>query len=192
MHRPAVATSLIVFALIIAACSGSTSPSTGDGAAATEVAAPDDPATAAAAGNPAETATDVDTGGAVDAPTIADATYSSGSAHVEVSGGTQLTLDAPLAVGMSMTGAGATLLMYPAEGSEGELFSISSSPETGLGFTLQMPGLVTGGDSSACPIELTQNDASGIAGRFDCSGLDALLGAVGGSVNVKATFSATK
>jgi hypothetical protein len=137
---------------------------------------------------PGETATEA--GGAVDAPTIADATYSSGSAHIEVSGGKQLTLDAQLAVGMSMTGAGATLLMYPAEGSEGELFSISNSPETGLTFTLQAPGLVTGSDASTCPIELAQNDASGIAGRFECSGLEALLGVVGGSVNVKATFSA--
>jgi len=189
MRHPIVATGVILFALITAACGGSSSPSSGDGATVSEAAAPDDAATAAA-GNPAEPA--IDAGGAVNAPTIADATYTSGSAHIEVSGGKQLTLDAQLAAGMSMTGAGATLLMYPTEGSQGELFSISNSPETGLNFTLQAPGLVTGSDAPTCPIELTQNDASGIAGRFDCSGLDALLGAVGGSVNVKATFSASK
>lgn len=141
----------------------------------------------------AQTAEAADGGGAVQAVTIADALYNTGSAHVEVSGGKQLTLDAQLVPGASMTTGGTTLLAYAAgEGENTSVFSISNGADTGLAFTLTAPGIVTGGDgTTGCAIELTKNDGSGLEGRFTCRRLQA-VGLDLTTVDISATFSAAR
>ena len=166
-----------------AACGGSSSaPSTGVTASSTGT-GEEQPA-----GAPPPAA-----GGAVEAVSIADGVYSGGSAHVEVSGGKQLTVDAPLVPAASMTTEGTTLLMYAAgEGENTSVFSISNGADTGLAFTVTGQGVFTGGDSSSgCAIELTKNDASGLEGRFACRGLQT-VGLDVATIDVSATFSATR
>ena len=162
MRRSATLVLIVVTSAIAAACGGSSATSAPDGvAAATD-----------AVGAPAD-ATQPASGGTVQAVTIADALYMTGSAHVEVSGGKQLTLDAPLVPGASMTTGGGTLLAYSSgEGENTSVFSIANGGDGGMAFTITAPGVITGGDlASGCPIELTKNDASGVEGRFDCQGI---------------------
>lgn len=180
MHRSGLLL-LMPLVLVIASCGGSSSPSQA-AAVPTEAApgqAPGDAGGAQAGG------------GSTQAVTIAEATYTSGLAHVEVSGEKQLALDGQLVAGASMTAAGTTLLLYATgEGENASVFSISNGADTGLAFTITAPGIVAGGDgTSGCAIELTKNDGSGIEGHFDCSSLTT-VGLDQATINVRATFSA--
>ncbi len=178
--RPSAFAGLVLgLAAVASACGGTASTAT-DGAA-TE---PDAGAAAQTAEAPAPSA-------AANAVTIADAAYNTGSAHIEVSGGRQLVLDGQLLPGMSVTAEGTTLLMYPAgDGSSGVLFTVSNGADTGLAFTVTAPEVTTGGDATnGCAIELTKNDASGLAGTFDCRGLDAIALDTP-KVDVRGTFTA--
>ena len=132
-----------------------------------------------------------DGGGSIEAVTIADANYTTGSAHVDVSGGKQVTIDSQLYPGVSMTTEGTTLLMYAGgEGDNASVFSIANGADTGLAFTLSAQGIVTAGDgATGCAIELTRNDGSAIEGRFTCRGMQT-VGLDMTNVDVSATFSA--
>lgn len=181
LDRLAAAGLLVTLATVAWACGGSASTGTGDGSAPQAAESSTD-----VAAQPGEMPNPV-----ANAVTIADAGYTRGSAHVEVSGGRQLVIDGQLLAGMSMTTEGTTLLMYPAgDGSSGVLFTVSNGADTGLAFTVTGPDVTTGGDgTNGCAIELTKNDASGLAGQFDCRGLDAIaLDAP--KVDVRGTFTA--
>jgi len=183
MRRSAATALVMALAAVASACGGTASTAPADGAApgSTET-------NAAPAAQPAEAPA---ANAAVDAVTIADAGYNTGSAHVEVSGGRQLTFDGQLLPGVSMTAEGTTLLMYPAaDSSSGALLSVSNGPDTGLAFTVTGPDVTTGGDATnGCAIELTKNDAAGLAGTFDCRGLDAIALDTP-KVDVRGTFTA--
>ena len=129
--------------------------------------------------------------GGIDAPAIADALYMSGTAHVEVSGGRSLTMDATLVPGASMSTGGTTLLLYGAgEGQDAIVISISNGPDTGLAMTITAPQLTTGGDgTSGCGFDVTQNDAAGLAGTFSCRGIST-VGLDTATVDVSGAFSA--
>lgn len=185
MRRSAPAALIMCLAAVVSACGGSASTATVDGSASGST---DTNAEPAAQGAEAPAAN-----GAVVAVTIADALYSTGSAHVEVSGGKQFTLDGQLAPGASMTTEGTTLLLYSAgEGENASVFSISNGADTGLAFTISAPGIITAGDGpTGCAIELTKNDGSGLEGRFTCRGLQT-VGLDQAVVDVSATFSAAR
>jgi hypothetical protein len=183
--RPSRSLAVILFAGTLAgltaSCGGSASgPATGAAGPSGDT-----------SGEAVDAAPTSDAGGTVEAVTIADANYTTGSAHVEVSGGKQATLDSQLFPGVSMTTEGTTLLMYAAgEGENASVFSIANGADTGLAFTLSSQGIVTGGDgSTGCAIELTKNDGSGIEGRFTCRGMQT-VGLDMTAVDVSATFSA--
>jgi hypothetical protein len=182
--RPSRSLAAILFAGVLAgltACGGSASGPT-SGAAGPS----DGTSEESVGGGPTS-----DGGGTVQAVTIADANYTTGSAHVEVSGGKQATLDSQLIPGVSMTTEGTTLLMYAAgEGENASVFSISNGVDTGLAFTLSAQGIVTAGDgSTGCAIELTKNDGSGVEGQFTCRGMQT-VGLDMTAVDVSGTFSA--
>jgi hypothetical protein len=132
-------------------------------------------------------------GGGGDVPVIADGSYTSGTSHVEVSGGKDLTADAALAVGASQTIEGTTLLLYQGgEGDNGIVFSVANASPDGPGITLTTAVVITGGDrNSGCTIEFTRNDGSGLAGTFDCVDLQGVGGYLG-TVDVKGSFSAER
>jgi hypothetical protein len=185
--RPASNLAAIVtagaLATLIAACGGSSS-----GAATADTGPTNGPTEEADGGESA-----ADGGGTVQAVTILDALYMTGSAHVEVSGGKQATFDGQLVAGVSMTTEGTTLLLFSAgEGENASVFSIANGADTGIGYTLTAPGIFTGGDgTTGCPIELTKNDDAGIEGRMQCGGqqnvgLDQAL------LDISATFSAAR
>lgn len=184
MRRPGMLIVLALASLIATACGG--------GASATAV-APADAESTPAGDTTGDAGGDQPAGGTVQAVTIADALYASGSAHVQVSGGKQLTMDAPLVPGASMTTGGGTLLLYSSgEGENASVFSIANGGDGGMGFTITSPGIFTGADaSSGCAIELTKNDAAGVEGRFDCRGLST-VGLDQAVIDVQATFSAVK
>ena len=183
----------VALAALLASCGGSSSPTTqaGDVAtpAATNAATGDtgnntEPTEAPAAGNAAPVK-------------IADANYSSGMAHVEITGGQKLTFDGQLVIGVSFTNTGTTVITYQGgAGNDTVAFAISSNPDTpdaGLTFSLSTTTWVTGGDrTSGCVIDLTRNDASGLEGQFTCRGMQAIAGSGVSTVDVTATFSAAK
>jgi hypothetical protein len=154
---------LLALVLVAACGSPATPPSTAETAA--------DPG-GQAANPPAEQPEPGNAGGIV-APTIGDASYVRGTAHVEVTGQRTLSTDATLVPGVSLTAGGTTLLLYGAgEGEETVLISISNGPDTGLAMTITAPSLTTGGDgSTGCAFEISRNDDSGLSGTFNCRGL---------------------
>lgn len=182
MRQSPLMTIGLVAAAALWGCGGGSSASSAPAGAAA--------ATDAAAGVPAD-ATATQAGGPVQAVTIVEAVYATGAAHVEVSGGKQLTLDGQLVAGASMTVEGGTLLLYSAgEGESASVFAISNGGDSGIGFTLTAPGVVSGGDASTgCAINLTKNDASGVEGNFDCQG-QTTVGLDQATIGVRATFSA--
>lgn len=140
---------------------------------------------------PATTANPADGGGSVEVPTIPDATYTSGDAHVDVSGQRQLTVDTQILSGVAFTSAGSTLLLYSSgEGENLVSFSVSVNPDSGPAITLSAPNLVTGGDpATGCAFEFTKNDASGLGGTVRCAGIPT-VGLDQATVDLNATFSA--
>lgn len=124
---------------------------------------------------------------------IADATYTTGTAQVEVTGQQRLSADGTLLPGASLTNGGTTLLMYGAgEGEDAVVISISNGPETGLAMTISAAALITGGDgSSGCGFEFSRNDERGLAGTFSCRGLST-VGLDTATVDVSGTFTAER
>ncbi len=183
MSRPAVVLLIVAIAALSSGCGGSSTAPTEDSTAATT----------ALDGDTGAVEVPVDAAPAGEVPVIEEATYASGSAHVEVSGGKSATFDADLlGGGLSITAAGTTLLMYPSTSGDGQLFSIASAPDVGLAFTLTAEGIVTAGDrDNGCVIELSKNDSTGLAGQFDCHDLQTVGGDFS-KVNVRATFSAAR
>lgn len=181
MRRPGSLALIAIAGLIAAGCGGSSPASPNDGA---------EPGSTSGVGAPTA-ASGVGNGGAVEAVAIADAAYTTGSAHAEVTGGRQLTFDAQLLPGVSMTTEGTTLLMYPADQSgNGALLSISNGSDTGLALTITGTDVSTGGDTTTgCSFELTQNDAAGLAGRFECRGITSIAPDMP-TVDVRGSFSA--
>ena len=185
----------VVLAAFVSGCGSAATPTatptpdvpeatngSGDGASVAETTAP-------AAGN----------GGGGEL-TIADAAYASGAAHVEVSGGKQLSYDGQLVPGTSITTAGTTVITYQGTvGADVVAFAISASPDNpdaGLSFALTVGSAtspwVTGGDrTSGCAIELSKNDATGLEGHFTCAGMQA-LGTALSTIDVTASFSAER
>jgi hypothetical protein len=121
---------------------------------------------------------------------IAGVPLSNGTAHVEVTGGIELSFDAPLE--RAMVGQVATVFVYRSESND--LFSI-----TGLGIdgptktSNTLPLVVTSGDLSAtsaegeCTIELTHGDENSEDGTATCTNLDSNQG----TISLEATFSAS-
>ena len=109
MRRPGPITTIALIAVIAASCGGSSSP------------APPGESSPAPAddGTTASTPVGGDNPAGIVLAEIADASYTSGSAQVEVTGGRTLSADATLVGGVSMSTGGTTLLMYGAgEGEE--------------------------------------------------------------------------
>ena len=180
--RPAL---ILAVATILTACGGSGSPAATPGSVAS------DGQGDTGAGAPSEAAPAP--GGNVEVPTVAEALYQSGTAHIEVSGGRQLTADAALVPGASMGLSDGTMLaIYQfGEGQEVGTFSVSINPDTGPAVTLQAPNIITGGDSATgCAIEFTKSDATGVAGTFRCANIDSLTTLDVTKIDMSGSFSA--
>lgn len=169
--------------VLVAACGSATTPGSTAETALDQGGAANPPAEAPEAGN----------AGGIAAPAIGDASYTSGTAHVEVTGQRSLSTDATLVPGASLTAGGSTLLLYGAgEGQEAVVISISNGQDSGLSMTITAPSLITGGDgSSGCAFDLSRNDDSGLTGTFDCRGL-ATVGLDAATVDVKGSFAAER
>jgi hypothetical protein len=114
---------------------------------------------------------------------------SEGTAHVDISGATELSFDAPL--DKAQVGTAVTVFLY--KNDKDDLFSV-----TGLGIngTAKTSGnlalTVTSGDFAAdslegeCTITVTPGDNASQSGTATCTDLDSNQG----KVDVKATFSA--
>jgi hypothetical protein len=169
-------------AILVAGCGSATPPgATADAAQGQGNAAVGSPADVPAAG------------AGVEVPTIMDAMYTSGTAHIEVTGGKSLSTDATLVPGASMSTEGTTLLLYGAgDGQQAVVISISNGPDIGLAMTITAPELTTGGDgSSGCGFELTRNDDTGVTGSFSCRGITT-VGLDMATVDASGTFSAER
>ena len=196
MHRLGSISLVVALGLLLASC-GSSTPGTAGGSASVNPSAP--AASNDAASPPDETvapsvASTVGGGGTI--PTIAEGRYTAGKSHFEISGEASETVDADLAAAASVTAEGLTLLSYSAgSGATGVVAHVVFNPDLGPSISYQSAKLVTaGGVPEGCHVELTKNDASGLAGTFSCTGLDALVpGAVTTTkVNVNGTFSANR
>ena len=121
---------------------------------------------------------------------IGGAQLTKGTAHVEVTGGAEVTYDAPL--DRAQVGSAVTVFVYKTESND--LFSI-------VGFGLEetaktsnsLPLVITAGDVFAtsaegeCTITLTHGDDNAENGTASCTDLDSNKG----PIDVEATFSAT-
>jgi hypothetical protein len=125
-------------------------------------------------------------------PEIVPATYQSGTAAIEVSGGRQLSAEAVLVPGASMAFDGTMLAIYSfGEGQEAGTFSVSVNLDTGPAVTLQAPNIITGGDAATgCAIEFTKSDATGVAGTFRCTNIDSLSSLEVTKVDLSGSFAA--
>jgi hypothetical protein len=180
----ALATSM----LLVIACGGGAGTGTDpDGAA--------DGDQGAAVASQAAEAPGGDAGGG-DLPDVADGTYSGGTAHIEVTGDKTLSVDLPLDPITSITAEDTTVLTFYT-GSEPNLihalvgFGTDSEPA----FSLTSPVLfAAGGPEHGCVLEVTRNDASGLAGTFTCTDLDTMSGdgLEQPNVDVVATFTADR
>ena len=99
-------------------------------------------------------------------------------------------------MGVSVSPGGTTVITYQGgTGNDTVAFAISNNPDTpdaGLTFSLSTTTWVTGGDgTTGCHIELTRNDASGVAGQFTCRGVQVIAGSGVATADVTATFSAS-
>lgn len=175
-----VAVSLM--AVVFAACGGGS----GSATEAPQAGATDEPA-AGASNVPAAPAP----GGGGDLPTVPDAPYATGSAHVEYSGdGQQGTIDAQLAPGTGITLNGFTSLMYLDPADAGSSIQIVLDPDVGGTLSLTSGTLVAaGGRAEGCTFEVTTADASGVAGSFSCQDIAGF--ADGGSQAVKLDATGT-
>jgi hypothetical protein len=196
---PRLLLTLIPATILIVACGGSSTP----GANA--------PLTSAGGGNPSVSAGGGGgaTGGAptnppggggganAGIPTIADGTYTSGTAHVEISGGRNDTFDVDSASGV--TAGGNTILAFtgadnqkvvqlsflaPGQGTSGGL-----SVATNVSNAVFATAGTWGGE---CQVRITRNNASGLSGEFSCKDANGLAGVIGGKFNIKGTFAAER
>lgn len=184
----------VALGLLLASC-GSSTPG---GAAGSAPVVP----SVAAASNDSESPTDETQpsagggGGGGSIPTIADGRYKGGTAHIEVSGDVNETLDAALSPVVSITTSGLTALTYSTGSATTQVVvNVVFNPDTGPAISYQSAKvLAAGGVSEGCHVELTKNDASGLAGTFSCSGLEGLApGAVDpAKVDLKGTYSADR
>jgi hypothetical protein len=177
----------LVAALSLAGCGGGGDGGGGGGGG--------DDGTDAAATPAGEEITEAPAGGPEtgDIPTIADALYTGGTTHFEVSGDKSLTVDAPLVPGASITTGGLTMLYYLiGEGEEGITLNVQIAQDSGAAISLTSKTVfAAGGQTEGCRFEFTRNDASGLSGTFACSSLPG-LGLGGYIVDVNGTFSADR
>ena|SRR5438874_610028 len=115
---------------------------------------------------------------------------SNGTAHVDVTGATKASFDAPLE--KAQVGTVDTVFVYRSESND--LFSItglgingSSKTTSTLALTLTTGDLLATSTGGECTITVTAGDGDSQSGTADCTGLDSSKGTIG----LKATFSAT-
>jgi hypothetical protein len=126
--------------------------------------------------------------GSFGVPDLVDASYASGTAHVEMSGDNDASAD--FTTGGGFTGQGTTFISF-SDGTGAQQLTISigsTAAESGISATFD--GVSTGGAfGDACSIEVTTNTASEVAGHFSCDGIDAINQSTVLSVNLDGTFS---
>lgn len=120
-------------------------------------------------------------------PKIADGTYKSGTATVEVSGEDEKTFDA---LTSGQTDDGSTLIGFMA--SDANLtIGFGPNPEDS-NVSVAVSGLSVGGTfGQECGVQFSQNDSKGLAGEFTCTDAPAVDSASGklDKRSLKGTFS---
>jgi hypothetical protein len=179
---------VLVAALLLAtACGGSSSPK--PSAASTGTNSQSSQQTSSSSDSSSTSGSSSSDAGA--APQIFDANYQQGSAHVEISGGANRTVDLTKAGGYTVSGA--TVVTFTDAQSQNAL-SVTSSKSSGdaSGITLTAGGISTAGEFGRdCQLTVTKNDASEFAGKIQCTNVDGIEGStVHSGLNVNGTFSA--
>ncbi|HEY8169134.1 MAG: hypothetical protein ACHQ02_01365 [Candidatus Limnocylindrales bacterium] len=173
-----------VAALVLLGCGGTGSGQPTDGGeppAPTDAAAPtEDQGSGSGSGGAS--------GGSV--PAIANGDYTSGAAHVELSGDKDLAFDADLLVGLATTLDGASAITYTSP--DGASFQLIVDPSSGAGVSVSAADLFVAG--GGCQLDLDRNDDSGIAGTLTCDDAPGFTsgGAVQAIEDIKATFTADR
>jgi hypothetical protein len=113
-----------------------------------------------------------------------------GTAHVDITGATEASFDAPLE--RAQVGTVDTVFIYKTESND--LFSItglgvngSAKTSTTLDLTVTTGELLVSSDAGECTITISAGDGDSENGTADCKGLTSSKG----TVDIKATFSAT-
>jgi hypothetical protein len=195
-HRPLsrLIAAAIAALLLLAAC-GSDS---GEPAAANEDATGDDstePAGSDDGGGDDASDNSDDAGGddgddadVADAPTgFADATYTTGTAQIEVSGDLDMNVDYANGGGYT-EGEQMSLSFFAA--SSNDALGVFFQPGGSGGITWGTGQIAAGGEyPSDCDIELTTNDATEIAGSFECEDVPGINVAENITVTLEGTFS---
>jgi hypothetical protein len=195
---PRLLLALIPVTILIVACGGSATPAANAPLTSAGGGVPNASATGGGGATGAPTNPPGGGGGAnAGIPTIADGTYASGTAHVEISGGRNDTFDVDAASGI--TAGGNTILAFtgadnqkvvqlsflaPGQGTPGGL-SVATNVSNAV---FAMAG-TWGGE---CQVKITRNNSSGLSGEFSCKDAPGLAGVIGGKFNIKGTFAAER
>jgi len=114
---------------------------------------------------------------------------SSGTAHVDITGDTETSFDAPLE--KAQVGTAVTVFIYRSE--SGDLFSVaglgvngSAKTNNSLDLTVTTGEVAASSSEGECTITIAHGEANSESGTATCSNLDSSQG----SIDLKATFSA--
>jgi hypothetical protein len=118
---------------------------------------------------------------------IVDAAYATGTAHVEVSGDIELSVD--YATGGGFTNGGASSLSF-SDTNNGVLGIVIDAGGERAAITFGTAQVGSGGAyPDTCDLGLTKNDDAGVAGRFRCEGVAGVDGAQQITVTLEGEFS---
>jgi hypothetical protein len=178
---------LIVGALFVVACGGSGSPKPAAQTAnsQTDTASSSRSTSSDNSSDSSATSSDDNSGG----PAV-PGNYQQGSAHIEVSGGTNVNADFDTTAGS--TTAGFTNISFTGQGGQLVITMSEQDNQSGLAVTFE-DGLLTGGQfGDTCQLHTSKKDASEVAGTFTCTNVDGVRGvdAFTGNLNLEGTFSA--
>jgi hypothetical protein len=186
--------SLVLTVCLLTACGGSTS-STTSGTATPGTATTGGGTTGGATTGATTTSSPVATvgggGGTTGIPVVADGSFKTGTAHIEISGGRSDTFDLRSAGGFAASGSASIVftdsqrtfnLTFTGGGEAAGAIVIATSAYT-IGAEL----------GKECQIKVTRNDANGLSGELTCKDATGIaLPATPLAVNIKGTFSADR
>lgn len=198
---------MLAIGLMLAACGGGSTPTTGSGASS---AAPPGgqsvepaPSTDGQSAEPVSPSASAEPppsqggGGTGSVPVLTSGDWTSGTARADVSGDVSGTIDANLLVGLATTDGDATQLTYISTDSQSTIAVAINGSIVSISVTNGAAGWTGGGgttEGAQCSATFTKGDATSVAGTVTCDGAPVIdaSGAINKTARMVVTFEAKR